>query len=323
MFKCAAIFVFVALVFATAAPAQDYPSRPITIVVPQPPGGGTDIIARVVGQQLSEQMGVPVVIQNRPGAGFVVGTQAVANAAPDGYTLLVGVTGSMAVNPSLFKNLGYDPIRDFTPIGMWSQIPLVLVVGKNFPAHSVKELIDRAKAKPHSINFASSGNGSGQHLSGEMLQVITGAEMTYVPYRGSSLAYPDIIAGYSPMFMIDSMGSALAQIEGGSVTALAVTSKERSPLLPNVPTMIEAGVPGYESTIWFGLWAPKKTPQEIIKKLYAENEKAISTPRIMEKIEKDGGQPMHMPLQDIEPFVKQDIAKWRDFIQRANVSVVQ
>jgi putative tricarboxylic transport membrane protein len=315
---------FVLTLFAaltvTAASAENYPTRAITIIVPQAAGGGTDIISRIVGQQLSEQLGVPVVIENRPGGASVVGTQAVARAAPDGYTLLTGYTAPMAVNPSLFKDLPYDPIHDFTPVGMLAEFPLVLIVSNHFAAHSVKELIALAKEKPGQINFASAGIGTGQHLSGEMFKLMTGTELTHVPYRGSAPAYPDVISGRTPM-IFDSVGSAFGQIKAGTVRPLAVTSKERSSLLPDVPTMEEAGVPGFENSVWFGLWAPKDTPQPLVKRLFAEVEKAISNPDIQARIKKEGGEPMHIALKDIEPLVKHDIAKWADFIKRANVTL--
>jgi tripartite-type tricarboxylate transporter receptor subunit TctC len=311
---------FFAVVAATAASAQNFPSRAITIIVPQPPGGGTDIISRIVGHQLSVQMGVPVVIENRAGAGTVVGSETAAKAAPDGYTLLAGLTANMAVNPSLFKKLPYDPIRDFTPVGMMAEFPFMLVVSKDFPAKSVKDLIAMAKEKPGQINFASAGNGSGQHLSGELFKLMIGTDMTHVPYRGAAPAYTDVISGRTPVFF-DNLSSALGQIKAGTVRPLAVTSKERSRLFPDVPTVAEAGVPGYENTVWFGLWAPKSTPKPVVEKLYAEVEKAVSTPAVKANIEKSAGEPMHTPLAEIEPMVKHDIAKWADVVKRANISV--
>jgi tripartite-type tricarboxylate transporter receptor subunit TctC len=300
--------------------AQDYPTRPITIIVPQPPGGGTDIITRLVGHQLSIQLGQPVVIENRTGAGTVVGTAAAASSAPDGYTLLAGLTANMAVNPGLFAKLAYDPIREFTPVGMMAEFPFVLVVSKNFPAHSVKELIALAKSKPGEINFASAGNGTGQHLSAELFKLMSGANLTHVPYRGAAAAYTDVIAGRTPVFF-DNLASALGQIKAGTVTALAVTGKERSPLLPNVPTVAEAGVPGYVNYVWFGLWAPKNTPQPILEKLSAQVRKAVAEPSVKERILADAGVPMDMPRADIEPFVKAEIAKWSDVIKRAGIAV--
>jgi tripartite-type tricarboxylate transporter receptor subunit TctC len=312
----------VALLTFAAAPAvaQDYPTRPITIIVPQPPGGGTDIISRLVGARLSEQLKQTVIIENKTGAGTVVGTVAASNAAPDGYTLLAGLNANMAVNSSVYEKLAYDPIKDFTAVGMMAEFPFVLVVSKDFPAKSVKELIDMAKAKPGEINAASAGNGSGQHLSLELFKLMTGTKITHVPYRGAAPAYTDVISGRTPMFF-DNLSSALGQIKSGNVRALAVTGKERSPSLPDVPTVAAAGVPGFQNYVWFGLWAPKKTPQAIIDRLHAEVKKAIADPEMQKRIKSDAGVPMTTPLADIEPLVKAEIAKWADVVKRANISV--
>jgi tripartite-type tricarboxylate transporter receptor subunit TctC len=300
--------------------AQEFPTRPVTIIVAQPPGGGTDIISRIVGEQLSKQLGQPVIIANRPGAGTVVGTVAAANAPPDGYTMLAGLIANMAVNPSLFANLAYDPVRDFSPVGMMAEFPFAVVVSNNFPAHSIEELIAIAKSRPGEINFASGGNGTGQHLSTELFMLMTGTKLAHVPYRGASPAYTDVISGRTPVFF-DNLASALGQIKGGNVRALAVTGKERSPLLPDVPTVAESGVPAYNYYVWFGLWAPKKTPPSIIEKLHAELEKALADPAVRARIAEDAGVPMHMPLADIDPFLKAEIAKWADVVKRAGISV--
>jgi tripartite-type tricarboxylate transporter receptor subunit TctC len=305
-----------------AAPvlAQEFPTRPVTIVVSSTPGGGTDIVSRIVGAQLSKQLGQPFVVENLPGAGSVTGTVFASKAVPDGYTLQTGLNANMAVNPSLFARLPYDPIRDFTPVGMMAEFPFVIVVSKNFPAHSIKELIALAKAKPGEINYASAGNGTGQHLSMELFKLMTGINLTHVPYRGAQPAYADVISGQVPVF-IDNLASGLGQIQGGNVRALAVTGKARSPLLPDVPTVEEAGVPGYVYYTWFGLWAPKKTPQPIVDKLHAEIKKAVSDPAVKDRIVADAGEPMDMPLADIEPFVKAQIAKWADVVKRAGITV--
>jgi tripartite-type tricarboxylate transporter receptor subunit TctC len=318
----AALALALVTIDLTSSPlsAQEFPTRPVVIIVPQPPGGGTDIISRIIGNQLSIQLGQPFVIENRTGAGTVVGTVAAAHAAADGYTLLAGLNANMAVNSSLYVNLAYDPVRDFTPVGMLAEFPFVLVVNNDFPAHSVKELIALAKSKPGEINYASAGNGSGQHLSMELFKLMTGTNLTHVPYRGAAPAYTDIMSGRTPVFF-DNLASALGQIKGGNVRALAVTSTERSTLIPDVPTVAEAGVPGYKNYVWFGLWAPKKTPTLIIDKLYAQVEKALSDPAVNERITKDAGVPMNTPLADIEPLVKAEIAKWADVIKRANISV--
>ncbi len=313
----------VALFSAAAASvvmAEDYPTRTITDIVASTPGGGTDIVSRIVGEQLSRQLGQPFIVENIAGAGSLTGTVQAARAAPDGYTLQTGLNASMAVNPSLFANLPYDPVNDFEPVGMLAQFPFALVVSNNFPAHSVKELIAMAKEKPGAINYASAGNGTGQHLSMELFKLMTGINLAHVPYRGASPAYTDVMSGQVPVF-IDNLASALGQIKGGSVRALAVTSKERSPLLPDVPTVEEAGVPGYTYYTWFGLWAPKGTPRPIVDKLYAEIKKAVATPAVKDRIVAAAGETMDMPLADIKPFLKSEIAKWADVVKRANIQV--
>ena len=300
--------------------AQEFPTRPVTIIVPQPPGGGTDIISRIVGQQLSVQLGQPFIIENRAGAGTVVGSASAAHSVADGYTLLAGLTANMAVNPSLFAKLSYDPVQDFVPVGMMAEFPFVLLVSKSFPAHSVKELIALAKSKPGEINFASAGNGSGQHLSAELFKLMSGTNLTHVPYRGAAAAYADVLEGRTPVFF-DNLASALGQIKAGTVRPLAVTGKERSPLLPDVPTVAESGVPGYQNYVWFGLWAPKNTPRSIVEKLHEQVKKAVATREVNQRILADAGVPMDMPLGDIESFVKAEIAKWADVVKRANIAV--
>jgi tripartite-type tricarboxylate transporter receptor subunit TctC len=307
---------------AAALAADDFPTRPVTIIVASTAGGGTDIVSRIVGEQLSKQLGQPFVVDNRPGAGSVTGTEFAARAAPDGYTLQTGLNASMAVNPSLFAHLPYDPIADFAPVGMLAEFPFAIVVSKNFPAQSVKELIAMAKAKPGEINYASAGNGTGQHLSMELFKLMTGINLTHVPYRGAQPAYADVISGQVPVF-IDNLASALGQIKGGNVRALAVTGKDRSPLLPDVPTVEEAGVPGYVYYTWFGLWAPRKTPQPIIDKLHNEVERALANPTVKDRIVASAGAPMDMPLADIDPFLKAEIAKWADVVKRAGITVQQ
>jgi tripartite-type tricarboxylate transporter receptor subunit TctC len=302
------------------AAADDFPSRPINIIVAQTPGGGTDIIARIIGAQLAKQMNATVIIDNRPGAGTLVGTSAAAKSTPDGYTMIAGLIANMAVNPSLYAHLPYDPIRDFTPVAMLADYPFAVVVSKNSPIKSIKDLIALAKAKPGSINFASGGNGTGQHLSTELFALMAGIKLTHVPYRGAAPAYTDVIAGQVPLFF-DNLSSALGQIQAGTVRALAVTSAQRSPLLPDVPTVAESGVPGYEYHVWFGLWAPRKTPRPVIEKLNAEVAKALQDPAVRKAIAAGAGTPDTMPLAEIEPFVKSEIVKWADVVKRAGIKV--
>jgi tripartite-type tricarboxylate transporter receptor subunit TctC len=316
------VFAIALLGAATASVvmAEDYPTRTITDIVASTAGGGTDIISRIYGEQLSKQMGQPFIVENIAGAGSLTGTVQAARATPDGYMLQTGLNASMAVNPSLFANLPYDPVNDFEPVGMLAQFPFALVVSNNFPAHSVKELIAIAKEKPGAINYASAGNGTGQQLSMELFKLMTGINLSHVPYRGAAPAYTDVMSGQVPVF-IDNLASALGQIKGGSVRALAVTSKERSPLLPDVPTVEEAGVPGYVYYTWFGLWAPKGTPQPIIDKLYAEIKKAQATPAVKDRVAGLAGETLDMPLAEIKPFLKAEIARWADVVKRANIQV--
>ncbi len=307
---------------ATPVAAQDYPTRPVTVIVPSTAGGGTDINARIIDDQLSKELGQPFITDDRPGAGSVVGTVAAANATPDGYTLLAGLIADMAVNPSLFANLPYDPVKDFVPVAMLTKYPFAVVVSKNFPAHSIKELIALAKEKPGEINYASAGNGTGQHLSMELFKLTTGINLTHVPHRGAQPAYADVISGQVPVFF-DNLASALGQIQAGTVRALAVTGTERSPLLPDVPTVAEAGVPEYQYYVWFGLWAPKNTPQPIIDNLRAAVTKALADPTVRQRLAAVAGEPFNMPLPDITPFVKTEIAKWADVVKRGGVKVEQ
>jgi tripartite-type tricarboxylate transporter receptor subunit TctC len=321
-FYVLAIAVGLASAGLTARPlfAEDYPSRPITDIVASTPGGGTDIISRIVGEQLSKQLGQPFVVENIAGAGSLNGTVTAARAVPDGYTLQTGLNASMAVNPSLFAHLPYDPVDDFEPVGMLAEFPFAVVVSNNFPAHSIKDLIALAKAKPGEINYASAGNGTGQHLSMELFKMMTGINLAHVPYRGAAPAYSDVMSGQVPVFF-DNLASALGQIKGGSVRALAVTGAKRSPLLPDVPTVEEAGVPGYQYYVWFGLWAPKGTPQPIIDKLHTEIQKALADPGVKAKITSAAGEPMDMPLADIKPFLRAEIAKWGDVVKRSGIAV--
>ena len=305
---------------ANSVRAEDYPTRPITDIVASTPGGGTDIVSRIVGQQLSEQLGQPFVVENLPGAGSLTGTVAAAKATPDGYTLQTGLTASMAVNPSLFAHLPYDPVNDFEPVGMLAEFPFVIVVSKNFPAQSVKELIAMAKAKPGEINYASAGNGTGQHLSMELFKLMSGINLTHVPYRGAQPAYADVISGQVPVFF-DNLASALGQIKGGNVRALAVSGSKRSPLLPDVPTVAEAGVPGYENYVWFGLLGAEGHAATDHRQLHSEIQKALATPTVKERIAADAGEPLDMPLADIKPFLKKEIAKWAEVVNKAGVTV--
>jgi tripartite-type tricarboxylate transporter receptor subunit TctC len=306
--------------FSTNAGAQAYPTRTVTIVVPNAAGGGTDTVARLIGDQLGKQMGQGFVVENKTGAGMVVGTAFVAKAAPDGYTLLMGLNGNLSVNPSLYTKLPYDAVADFRPVAMLAEYPFLVVVNNDLPVHSIKELIAYLKANPGKVDFASAGNGTGQQLSAELFKIKTGTEMNHIAYRGAQQAYQDVISGRVPVFF-DNMSTALSLAQSGKVRALAVTSKTRSPLMPDVPTMEEAGLPGYEYHTWFGLWAPKATPDAIVEKLNAEIKKALAEPAIQRRIAATAGEPSRMALKEIDPFVKAEIEKWGEVVRRAGIKV--
>jgi tripartite-type tricarboxylate transporter receptor subunit TctC len=292
----------------------------VTLIVPSAAGGGTDTIARLVGDQLSKQLGQSFVVENRTGAGMLVGTQAAAKAAPDGYTLLVGLTGNMSVNPSLFAKLPYDPLADFVPVAMLANYPFLVVVNNDLPVKSIKELVDHLKANAGKVDYASAGNGTGQHLAPELFKMATGTDMKPIHYRGAQPAYQDVISGRVPVFF-DNMSTAMSLAQGGRVRALAITSKKRSPLMPELPTIDESGVPGYEYHTWFGFWAPKGTPEAVVEKLAAEVKKALADPGVQQKIAAGAGEPATMERKDIEPFVKTEIAKWAEVVKRAGIKV--
>jgi tripartite-type tricarboxylate transporter receptor subunit TctC len=322
LFRAAAVAVAATIGFTAsdALHAQSYPARTVTLVVPSAAGGGTDTIARLIGDQLSKQLGQGFVVENRTGAGMLVGTTAVAKAAPDGYTLLVGLNGNMTVNPSLFAKLPYDPLADFVPVAMLATYPFLAVVNNDLPVKSIKELIAHLKANPGKIDYASAGNGTGQHLAPELFKMMTGTDMAHIAYRGAQPAYLDVISGRVPVFF-DNMSTAMSLAKEGKVRALAITSRKRSPLMPELPSVEEAGVPGYEYHTWFGLWAPKGTPQPIVEKLNAEVTKALADPDVKQRITAGAGEPSTMALKEIEPFMKAEIAKWAEVVKRAGIKV--
>ncbi len=266
-----------------AAQAPAYPTKPIRLVVPFPPGGATDILAREVAKHLTEAWGQSVVVDNRPGAGGNIGSELVAKAAPDGYTLEMGTVGTHAINASLYSKMPYDHVKDFVPVILVAGVPNVLEVNPSVPVNSVQELIAYAKANPGKLNFASSGAGTSIHLSGELFKVMAGVQMTHVPYKGSAPALQDLLGGQVQL-MFDNLPPSLPQIKAGKLRALAVTSTTRAPALPDVPTVAEAGLPGFEASSWFGVLAPAGTPPAIVAKLNAEIAKWLTSPEAKEKL---------------------------------------
>src|SRR5512140_1202101 len=259
------------------AQAQSYPSKPIRLVCPFPPGGAVDIASRAVAHELTQILGQPVTVDNRPGAGGNIGAEITAKSAPDGYTLLMTTSGIMGINPALYSKLPFDPIKDFAPISMLVSLNNVLVLHPSVPAKSVQEVIALAKAQPGKLTYASSGNGTSIHLSGELFKTMTGVDMLHIPYKGSAPAVTDLLGGQVNM-MFDNIPSSLPHIKAGKLRALAVTGAKRSQLLPDLPTIAEAGVPGYESYVWFGVVAPAGTPSSIVQRLNAAIAKAAAAP---------------------------------------------
>jgi tripartite-type tricarboxylate transporter receptor subunit TctC len=302
--------------FAQAA----YPSQPIRIVVPFPAGGATDIMARAAAQRLTEQWKAQVVVDNRPGAGGNVGSELVAKAPPDGYTLEMGTVGTHAINASLYAKMPYDHIRDFVPIVLVAAVPNVLVVHPSLPVNSVQELIAYIKANPGKVNFASSGNGTSIHLSGELFKVLTGVQITHIPYKGSAPALTDLLGG-QVQIMFDNLPPSLPHIRSGKLRALAVTTAERAPALPDLPTMQEAGVPGFESSSWFGLLAPAGTPRPIVVKINEEVARWLATPEAKEKLAAIGAAARGGSPEDFAQHIAAETAKWAKVVKESGAKV--
>jgi len=300
--------------------ADDYPSKPIKMVVPFPPGGTTDILARIVGQELSKAWGQQVVIENRAGAGGNIGSDIVAKAAPDGYTLLMGTVGTHGINMSLYKKMPYDAVKDFQPITVVAAVPNILVVHPSVPVHSVKELIDYAKKNPGKLSFASSGNGTSIHLSGELFKTLTGVQMTHVPYKGSAPAITDLLGGQVHL-MFDNMPSAFPHVQAGKLRALAVTTAQRAAAAPDLPTIAEAGVPGYEATSWFGVLAPAGVPRPIVDKLYREIARILKDPQVSKEMRARGAEPVGNTPDEFAAYIKAEIEKWRKVVAASGAQV--
>ena len=300
-------------VAATSAFAQGYPTKPAKVVVPYPPGGPTDIVARVVSQKLSEQMGQQFVVENRPGAGGNIGAEAVAKSPADGYTLLVATTAH-AINPSLFKSLGYNLTKDFAPVSQLTSGPLVIVANPSLPAKSVQELIALAKAKPGTLNYASSGNGQSTHLSAELFATMAGIKMNHIPYKGSAPALTDVMGGQASL-MFDTMLSAMPHVKNGKLKAIAVTSAARSPAAPDVPTVAESGLPGYEAIAWNGLLVPAGTPADVVAKLNAELRKALDAPDVKDRFSAQGFGAAWNTREAFAKFIQAELDKWAKVVK--------
>src|SRR5437899_630941 len=321
MKRVAALCIGIALlVFGAWANAQAWPSKPIKWIVPFAPGGTTDILARTVGDKLSIALGVPVVVENRPGAGGGVGAEFTAKAAPDGYTIMGGTISTHAINASLYKDLPYDPVKDFVPITLIARIPNMLVVNPAVPAKDVKELIVLLKANPAKYTFASSGNGTSQHLSGELFKSMAGVDMQHIPYKGSPPALQDVVGGQVTM-TFDNITTAWPLAKAGKLRALAVTTAKRSSIAPDVPTLAESGLAGYEVGSWQGVFAPAGTPPAIVQRLNTEIVKIINLPDVKEKLIGLGAEPVGNSPEEFAAFVKAEGVKWSDVVKKSGAKV--
>jgi tripartite-type tricarboxylate transporter receptor subunit TctC len=304
----------------SAALADDYPSRPIRLVVPYAPGGGADTVARIVAKRVGDTIGQPIVIENRTGAGSIIGTELVAKAEPDGYTLLLGQSGPISINPAVYKDLRYDPIRDFAPITMTTAYPYVLVVNARLPVRSLAEFVALARGKPGALNYGTTGIGAANHLVTELFSSKAALKMTHIPYRGTALAVADLISEQVTVVFGDPV-SVLSHIQAGTLRALAVTSKERSPVAPEVPTIAESGFPGFDAIAWHGILAPAKTAPNVVKKLNVEIVNALQHPETKALLVSQAMQTVGNTPEEFAAFIKQDIAIWKAVAAEADVSV--
>jgi tripartite-type tricarboxylate transporter receptor subunit TctC len=310
---------------ATAAPVwsqSQYPVKPVRVIVPFPPGQAADIFARMLADRLSQTWGQQVVVENRGGGGGVPGVMAGKEAAPDGYTWLVGTSGTLGVNPSVYAKIPYNPMKDFAPASNIFIVPLVVVAHPSFAPNTVQELVAAAKQAPGTINFASAGPGTAQHMTGELFKSRAGIDLVHVPYKGSGPGMTDLLGGQVPL-MVDSLASALPHIKSGKIKIIAVTTAQRAPQLPNVPTIAESGYPGFEGAGWSGVVLPAGTPRELVERISADIQKALNDPQLRERIIERGGIPDPRTPQGYADFIRAEIEKWAQVAKTANVRLDQ
>ena len=317
----AALLLAATFVAAPPAGAQAYPAKQVTLIVPYPPGGGTDFFARTVGQKMAESLGQPVIVDNRPGAATIIGAQLVAKAPADGYTVLLGDTATYAVNAGLYKRLPYDPLKDFAPVSLTGRFALLLVVNPSvIGVNSVKELIEQARKQPGKINYASPGSGSPHHLAMELFKQQAGIDLTHVPYKGAAPAMQDLLGGRIPVMFLD-LAAGAPQIRGGKLKALAVASPKRIAALPDLATIDQSGVAGFEAWAWQGLAVPAATPKEVVAKLHAAYVNAISDPTVRQRIVEAGIEPLQSTPQQLADYIVSETAKWAKVIKDGNITV--
>ena len=312
-------FLLVLLLTLPLSAAAQYPQRAIKMIVPFPPAGATDVVGRIVAQKLTERLGQSVVVENRPGAGGSIGSDLVAKSAPDGYTLLMATSSTHSIGPALQK-LPYDPIRDFAAITHVANVPNVLVVSPKLPVGSVRELIAYAKARPGQLNFASSGIGTIVHLNAELFKMLAGVDIVHVPYKGTALSIPDLANG-SVAILFDSLASVMPHVKSGNARPLAMNAPQRSPLLPDVPTLAEAGMPAFDRYTWFGMFAPAGTPPEVVRRLQAEVAAALKATDLRERFDAVGAEPVGSSPEQFVERIRSDTVRWAEVIKAGNVKV--
>lgn len=313
-------FLLISLWLAVLAQAQDYPAKPIRLIVPFAAGGPMDIMSRAIGEKLTTNLGQQVVVDNRGGAGGGIGTEIAAHAAPDGYTLLTGHIGTHAINVSLYTRLGYDPVRDFAPITLIATLPLALVVNASVPTRSVRELIALAQARPGQINFASAGSGGPTHMAGEMFKSLAHIDIVHVPYKGNAAALTDLIAGRVQM-MFSNLLTSMPHVKAGKLRAIAISSAQRSPQAPDLPTVAESGVPGYDLTPWYGLFAPAGTPRGIVTRLNREAGRILNAPEMKSRFAAQGIDLVTSTPEEFGTLIRTEIPKWRKVVKDSGASV--
>ena len=315
------VAVLSAFAAGNAASAQGaYPVKPIRMIVPFPPGGGTDILSRLVANKLTESAGWQIVVDNRGGAGGNIGLDAAAKAAPDGYTMVMGQTSNLTINPSLYTKLPYDPLRDFTPVSVVASSPIAFMVFAKAPYRTLNDLVAAGKAKPGEVTFATTGNGTVGHLTGELIQRVAGVRFVHVPYKGSAQAFPDLLGGRIGFFLA-SLETAIPQMKAGAIRTLAITSLQRVPALPELPTVAESGYPGFETTTWYGILVPKGTPQPIVARLSTEIVKVLESPEVRERMAANGGATIKPGPAAFDAQLKSELGKWSRVIREAGVKI--
>lgn len=300
--------------------AQTYPAKPIRFIVPFPPGGGNDLIARELSQHLTESLGQPMVVDNRPGASTLIGAEAAAKASPDGYTLFMGNNSTLTINPHLYKKLPYDAVRDFAPLSLLASAPFVLLAHPSVPAQSVKELIALARQRPGQLNFGSSGLGIATHLAGEMFKLMARVDIVHIPYKGAAPALTDLIGGQIEL-LFNNVISAMPHVRSGRLRALAVTSKTRSHALPQVPAVAEAGLPDYEASVWYAVLAPARAPAPVLTRLHGEFVKALQQPRVQDRLASDGASIVGSTPEVLARTIEADLARWGKVIKQNGISL--